>query len=279
MNIIENSPRIGLIAGNGIFPLLFAQAAKKQQVKIIALAIHGETSLELTQYVDAIKWVYPGQLKKIFRFFKAHKIKQAAMAGGVSKVRLIGKIRPDFLTMKLLTKCVFKHDDGMLRILANEFFQRGIEIIDSTSFMPDALAPQGVLTKRIPSKTEENDLQFGFNIAKEIGKLDIGQTVIVKKGAVIALEAIEGTDACIKRSKTYINKSGGIMVKTSKPNQDMRFDLPAIGVKTIHSLHSAGINTLGIEAHRTLLLNPKNIINTANKLNISIIGLPWHNKS
>jgi len=265
--------QIGLIAGNGVFPQLFAKAAKEQGMEVIAVAMRGETDPAIEAFVDSITWVRVGQLGKMIRCFKRAGVTQAAMAGGVRKTRLFEGVRPDLTAVKILAQCAVRRDDGMLRAVAAEYEKNGIEIIDSTLYMPDALAPSGVLTSHTPTDEILEDLRYGLTIAREIGKLDIGQTVIVREGAVVALEAIEGTDACIKRAGDLTGRSGGVMVKVAKPEQDMRFDVPAIGSETIRGLHQAGIVALGIEAGRTLLLDPQAIINTANDLKVVIVGM------
>ena len=264
---------IGLIAGNGTFPILFARAARAQGVEVVAVAMQGETLEEINNEVNEITWVRVGQVGKTIAAFKKANIKKAAMAGGVRKTRLFEGARPDMTGLKLLAKNFARPDDGMLRIFAQAFEDEGIEIVDSTLYMPEALAPEGVLTKREPSTEQWLELDYGYQIARSVGELDIGQTVIVKSGAVVALEAIEGTDACIKRAGELTGNKGAVMVKIAKPKQDMRFDVPAIGVATITSLEAAGIQTLGIDAGRTLMLDKDEIIAQANKRKISIVGL------
>ena len=264
---------IGLIAGNGTFPILFARAARAQGVEVVAVAMQGETLEEINNEVNEITWVRVGQVGKTIAAFKKANIKKAAMAGGVRKTRLFEGARPDMTGLKLLAKNFARPDDGMLRIFAQAFEDEGIEIVDSTLYMPEALAPEGVLTKREPSTEQWLELDYGYQIARSVGELDIGQTVIVKSGAVVALEAIEGTDACIKRAGELTGNKGAVMVKIAKPKQDMRFDVPAIGVATITSLEAAGIQTLGIDAGRTLMLDKDEIIAQANKHKISIVGL------
>lgn len=270
---MTNNSTIGLIAGNGQFPLLFARAARKQGCRVVAVAMQGETVPEIATEVDELTWVRVGQLGKMIRAFVRAGVQQAAMAGGVRKTRLWSGARPDWVGLKVLATCAIRRDDGMLRAVAHAFEKSGITIVDSTLFMPDALAPVGVLTQTTPSPQAWHDLRYGYSIAREMGRLDIGQTVIVKDGAVVALEAIEGTDACIARAGELTGKRGATMVKIAKPIQDMRFDVPAIGVKTMHSLHAAGIRILGIDAGRTLMLEPQAIVRAANDFNIAIVGL------
>ncbi len=266
------SEKIGLIAGNGSFPLLFARAAKAKGMSVVAVAMRGETKTEINDLVDQITWVRVGQLSKMIRAFRSAGITKAAMAGGIRKTRLFGGARPDLLTLRLLTRNAIRRDDGILRAVAAEFEKEGIEIVDSTLVMPEVLAPSGLLTNRKPDARESADLKYGLGIALKIGELDIGQTVIVKDGAVVALEAIEGTDLCIQRAGE-LSGGGAVMVKVAKPGQDMRFDVPAIGPKTIDSLRKAGIRVLGIEAGRTLLLEGDILLKRAEESGISVVGL------
>ena len=264
---------IGLIAGNGQFPLLFAEAAKAKGVRVYAVAMVGETDKAIEKAADETHWVRVGQLGRMIRLFKGARVLKAAMAGGVRKTRLFEGARPDLTAVKILARCAVKRDDGMLRAIASEFEQNGIQIVDSTLYMPDCLAPAGVLTAERPGEREEADLAYGLKIAREIGRLDIGQTVVVKDGAVVALEAIEGTDACILRAGDLTAKEGAVVVKVAKPGQDMRFDVPAVGVRTIATLKKAGMTTLGVEAGRTLLLEPERLVAAADEAGVTIVGL------
>ncbi|MEE2959856.1 MAG: UDP-2,3-diacylglucosamine diphosphatase LpxI [Myxococcota bacterium] len=273
MNQVHSPPPFGLIAGNGSFPLLFAKAAMEKNIAVVAVAMEGETKTAITDHVPDVQWVKVGQLSRMIRFFKKHHVQQAAMAGGVKKTRLFMGARPDWTALKLLAQTALKKDDGMLRAIAAEFEKHGIEIVDSTIFMPEALAPSGLLTNRSPTAQEQKDLDYGLRVAREIGKLDIGQTVVVREGTVVALEAMEGTDACILRAGKIANNTKIVVVKVAKPVQDMRFDIPAIGIQTIEAISKAGGKVLGIEANRTLLLEPEVIIKKANQVGITIIGL------
>lgn len=264
---------IGLIAGNGTFPLLFARAAHKKGMKVFAVAMRGETDPSISAEVEGIEWVRVGQLGKMIRAFQRAGIREAAMAGGVKKTRLFGNVWPDLRSLRLLWRHTIRPDDGMLRAVAKEFEQSGITIVDSTLYMPDALTPEGVLTTKTPSDREWEDLNYGFRIAREIGKLDIGQTVVVKNGAVVALEAIEGTDACITRAGELTNHKGAVIVKVAKPNQDLRFDLPAVGASTIVNMAQAGIHVLGMEAGKTLMLEPERVLQLAEQHQCCLVGL------
>jgi DUF1009 family protein len=222
------SGKIGLIAGKGQFPLLFAQSARSQGLEVVAAAHQGETDPALEALAHRILWVYVGQLGKIIRFFKTNGITQAVMAGGITRGRLFKDFRPDLRSLLLVRRVGTGHDDRLLKALAEEFEQEGIRIEPSTLFMPDLVTPPGPLSRRRPTSAEQQDLDLGFRIAKEIGRLDIGQCVVVRRGVVVALEAIEGTDETIRRGGRLAGP-GAVVVKVSKPEQDLRFDVPAVG--------------------------------------------------
>lgn len=262
---------IGLIAGNGTFPLFFARAAKKRGLRVVAVGMRGETLPAVEHEVDEMTWVRVGQLKPMIQAFVRGGVREAAMAGGVRKTRLFERARPDFMAVKLLAQAAVRRDDGMLRLVAKLFEDHGITIVDSTIYMPEALAPEGVLTRATPNEQGWRDLRYGLVIAREIGKLDIGQTVVVKDGAVVALEAVEGTDACIARAGALAR--GVVIVKVAKPGQDMRFDVPAVGLKTLDSMRDAGASVLGIEAGRTLVLEPEEFLREADRRGLIVVGL------
>jgi UDP-2,3-diacylglucosamine hydrolase len=266
------SEPLGLIAGNGQFPLLFAQAAKDRGEDVVATAFRGETEQSLEQGVGKCLWVHVGQLGKMLTFFEKAGVKRVAMAGGIDKTRLFRRARLDWQGLKLLTQLVRKADDGVLRALARLLEERGMQVLDSTIYLPELMAPSGVLTQRLPSKEQEEDLLYGFHMATKVGQLDIGQTLVVHKGAVVAVEAIEGTDACIARAGQLIGSDGGTVVKVAKAQQDMRFDVPAVGLHTITSMHRAGLRVLGIEAGRTLLFDPEHTLSQADQLGITIVS-------
>ncbi len=270
---METAPRIGLIAGNGRFPLLFAKAAKAAGKEVIALAIKGETPPELESEVAHFYWVEVGRLGKMLKLFKKHDVHFAAMAGGVKKERFF-QVQPiDYTTMRLLAKLLLKRDDELLRTIAGVFAQNGIEIVPSTVYLTEALAPLGVMTRRKPTKEQLADLKYGFRLAKELGRFDIGQAVVVCRGIVLAIEAIEGTDNCLKRGASYAQNGDVALVKICKPGQDTRFDLPAVGLNTIKNMAECGATLLGIEAGRSLMLDPDELIKAADSHNMVVMGL------
>jgi len=264
--------KIGLIAGNGQFPILFAKSAKENGYKVIAVAHIGETEPILKDYVEQIEWIKVGQLGKLIKIFKKAGIKKLVLAGGISKRRLFTEIFPDLKALSLLARLRHKHDDAALRAVAEELEKEGFIVCPSTLFVPSLLAKEGCLTKKKPTKEEKKDIEFGWKMAKAIGELDIGQCVVVKRQVVVAVEAIEGTDETIKRGGK-LAKEGAVVVKVSKPHQDLRFDVPAVGKKTIETMASVKARVLAIEAEKTLIFDKEEMISTANKAGISIVSL------
>ncbi len=268
---------IGLIAGNGDFPILFARAASANGMRVVAVGMRGETNPEIANEVDNLRWVSVGQLGGMIRYLRKQGIRQAAMAGGVRKTRLFDlwrHARPDLTAARVLMRNAIRPDDGLLRAVAAEFERNEIEIVDSALYMPQALAPSGPMTSRTPSRKMQNDIDYARDIARAVGRLDVGQTVVVKDGAVVAIEAIEGTDECIMRAgKLTGGGRGAVVMKVAKPGQDMRFDLPTVGVDTIATMAAAGIDVLGVEAGRTLMLKPEDVIQAANHHKMVIVGV------
>ncbi|MCD6353007.1 MAG: UDP-2,3-diacylglucosamine diphosphatase LpxI [Proteobacteria bacterium] len=265
--------RFGLIAGGGRFPLLFAQSAHKQGIEILAVAHKGQTTPELERYVDKIYWIKVGQLGKLIKILKTEKIKDAAMVGDINKTLMFSNVAPDLHALSLLAKTRTLNDDVLLRSVSDEIEKEGITIHSSTLFLNDLLSPAGCLTRRKPGKKETKDIEFGWKIAKEIGRLDIGQSIVVKNQVVLAVEAIEGTDEAIRRAGKLGGGKGLIIIKVSKPQQDMRFDIPAIGPKTIATMQEAGATVLAIEKGKTLLIDKIELIRSANQANLSIVAL------
>ncbi|HUJ17324.1 MAG TPA: UDP-2,3-diacylglucosamine diphosphatase LpxI [Nitrospirota bacterium] len=263
--------KIGLIAGNGNFPLAFARAAKEKGLQVIAVAHEGETLPELAELVDGIFWVKVGQLGKLIKIFKDQDVSDVLMAGGIKKTRLFGGGLPDMRGMTVLARMIHKKDDSLLRAVATELESEGITVRESTLYLDNLLAQAGVLTKRKPTKDELQDIEFGWHLAKEIGKLDIGQTVVVKDQAVLAVEAIEGTDEAIRRGGRLC-REGAVVVKTCKPQQDLRFDLPAIGIQTMQTMREVNASCLAVEAGKTIILDRQAVVLEADRAGISIIA-------
>lgn len=264
--------KLGLIAGNGKFPLIFAEEAKRAGYRVIAVAHRGETDQAVEQAADEVTWVYVGQLGKIITTLQRAGVTEAVMAGGIHKVKLFGNFRPDLRGALFLAKMKTREDDALLRGIADELASDGIQILESTLCLPQIISTEGVLTKRSPRSEEWDDIRFGFKIAKEIGRLGIGQTVVVKKQVVLAVEAVEGTDRAIQRGGA-LAKSGCVVVKVSKPQQDLRFDVPAVGVDTVRCLHEAAASVLAVEAGKTILLERDKLLERADSHGISIVGV------
>jgi len=263
---------IGLIAGNGRFPLLFARAARDKGLKIIAVGIKGDTSHAITKWVDKLFWISPGQLQRLFEIFQQEGIKKVIMAGQVNPQNLFDKrLFPDDELQKLFENIRDKKADTIFSAIADKLQSLGMDLMDSTTLLDDFICPAGVFTKRSPTQTEWEDIRFGKEIAKTIAYFDIGQTVVVKQKAVLAVEALEGTDATILRGGK-IGNGEVTVVKVSKPKQDMRFDIPVIGLRTIKNLIRAKVSCLSIEAQKTLFLDKEEAIVLANKKGICIIA-------
>jgi DUF1009 family protein len=269
--------KIGLIAGNGNFPLAFARAAKEKGLQVIAVAHEGETLPELGQLVDRIYWVKVGQLGKLIKIFKDQQVADVLMAGGIKKTRLFGGAMPDLRGMALLARMIHKKDDSLLRAVAQELESEGITVRESTLYLDNLIPKPGVLTKRKPTREEEQDIEFGWQMAKEIGRLDIGQTIVVKDQAVLAVEAIEGTDEAIRRGGRLC-REGAVVVKICKPQQDLRFDLPAVGTQTIRSMQEVNAACLAIEAGRTIIIDRESVQVEADRAGIAIVARE-HNRA
>ncbi|OPX20296.1 MAG: hypothetical protein BZ151_04695 [Desulfobacca sp. 4484_104] len=266
------SEKIGLIAGRSQFPLLFAQAARQKGLEVVAVAHHGETDPALAHLVHRLEWVYVGQLGRIIRCFKNAGVRQAVLAGGIRKGRLFTQLRPDWRALKLIRRVERARDDGILRAVADELESAGITIVPSTLYLDELLAPAGVLSRRQPSPEELRDIDYGFKIAKEIGRLDIGQCVVVRRQAVLALEAIEGTDETIRRGGRLAGEQA-VVVKVSKPGQDLRFDVPAVGLDTVKIMVEVKATVLAVEAGKTLIFDRQAMLAAANHARLVVLGV------
>ncbi len=263
--------RIGLIAGSGQFPIIFAKAAKEKGYAVYAVAYVNETTPEIGDYVDEVQWLYLGQLKRLIRFFKRNSVAEAVMMGAIRKTRIFSNVRPDMKAIAIFTKMRHTHDDNLLSTFARVLEEEGITIKASTFLVPELLAPEGCWTSRQPSRSERADVDLGWRLAKEIGRLDIGQCVVVAGGSVLAVEAIDGTDATIRRGGPLGN-GNAVVVKVCKPNQDTRFDIPAIGTTTIETMHESGVRTLVVEADKAIVFDRDQMIDLANRCDIAILA-------
>jgi DUF1009 family protein len=266
----EKTEVIGIIAGGGQFPLMVADSIKKQGHRVVAVAHQDQTDPELAKKVDQIVWIRLGQLGQLIKALKKHGVQKALMAGTIAK-RLMFKIKPDLKGLALASKLAIFHDDGILRSLARELEKEGISIVSATAYIPELLSPAGCLTKRKPTRKEKEDIEFGWRIAKELGKLDIGQCVVVRRGTVLALEAMEGTDETIIRGGKLAREKA-VVVKVSKPNQDLRFDIPSVGLNTIETMAKVKASVLALEAGKTLMFDKSKMIELANRSGIAILS-------
>lgn len=264
--------RIGLIAGSGQFPIIFSRAAREKGLEVFAVAHLKETDPALEDCVHGIKWIKLGQLGTMIRFLKAHGARDAVMAGGITKTNMFLNVKPDLKALKVLAGMKHTLDDGLLRGVAGELEKEGITVRAPTLFLPELLAQAGCWTKRKPSRGEMADVRFGWPIVKEIGRLDIGQTVVVRRGSVMAVEAIDGTDATIRRGGK-LGRKQTVVIKASKPTQDLRFDMPAVGIQTIETMQEVGATVLAVEANRSLAFDRGEMVLRANRSGIAILAI------
>ena len=269
---VASGERLGLIAGNGRFPIIFADNARKLGYHVSAVAHEGETDPELANHVDRIHWIKIGQLNKLITAFKSDQVHQAVMLGGIKKTHVFTTVRPDFRALALAARLALWKDDDILREIAKELEKEGITICVSTFGLEGILADEGSLTARVPSGKEWEDIRYGWDVAHDIGRLDIGQCVIVKDRVVVAVEAVEGTDEAIKRGG-QLAKDGAVVVKRCKPQQDLRFDLPAVGPRTIEIMASVNASVLAVEAGRTIILDRDLTLKKAQSAGIAVVGI------
>ncbi|NPA94519.1 MAG: LpxI family protein [Thermodesulfobacteria bacterium] len=263
---------VGIVAGGGQFPVLCAQAASRKGYRVYGLCHKGETSKELEKYCVKTKWIHLGQLGKLISFFKKNGVTKVFFAGTIKKTRLFVDVRPDMRALALWRSMDGHLDDSILRLVAAELEKEGLEVVSPTLFLENLLFPQGILTKKQPTQEQMEDVRFGFEIAKRIGDLDIGQCIVVKDKVVLAVEAIEGTDETIRRGGR-LAKGGAVVVKICKPNQDRRFDLPSVGLKTIETMIEAGADVLAAEAGVSLFFDMSESLALADRAGICVMGI------
>jgi DUF1009 family protein len=264
--------RIGLIAGNGRFPIIFAENARRLGYVVSAVAHIGETAPELERHVERIHWIKIGQFNKLIKALKEDGVRQAVMLGGIKKTHVFTTVRPDLRALAVASRLKQLKDDAILREVAAELESEGITIRESTFGLRGILVEEGALTKHAPSKKEWEDIRYGWEVAGEIGRLDIGQCVVIKDRAVVAVEAVEGTDKAIRRGG-LLARDGAVVVKRSKPQQDLRFDLPAVGPATIEAMESVKASVLAVEAGRSVILDRETTLRKAERAGIAIVGL------
>ena len=265
---------LGIIAGNGEFPFILARAARQQGYRLIASAFTGETQPAIEQAVDEIEWIRLGQLNKLSEVFTKRGITRAVMAGGITPANLFKNLSLDLRMIAVAARLKVRNAETIFGAIADELGKDGVAMLDPRPFLGDAVPQVGNLTRGKPGGDQQADIAFGLKIAKEISRLDIGQTVVVKQGTVLAVEGFEGTDACIRRGGELAGeKGGGVVVKVSKPNQDFRFDIPCVGLQTIASCAAGKIAVLAIEAGSSLLLGREELLKTAQNAGVSVVAV------
>lgn len=276
--------RYGIVAGWGRFPVSVAESLKAAGHQVFCIGLSNHADPVLAKVCDDYLPCGVAKLGKQIRYFRRHGVTEATLAGKLFKHRLIfGRfgwlpLLPDFRTIKtfipfFITRSKRLNDDSILTAVVDEYARDGIHLMPATDLAPELLVKLGTLTRREPTPAEREDITYGFQVAKDLGRLDIGQSVVVKRGSVIAVEAVEGTDLCIRRAGELVKQGGFVVVKTAKPQQDMRFDVPTIGVGTLESLQAAGGKVLAIEADRTIVVDQAEVVAMANRLGMTIVAV------
>jgi DUF1009 family protein len=270
---------LGLLAGSGRFPIVFAEKARSLGISVVCVGIRYEASPQLAGLVDRFYWAGVARLGRMIRCFRREKVQQLVMAGKITKSVIYSPWRwlsllPDWRTLRYwYQRRRDSRDDTLLLGLIDEFAREGIRFESALALCPELLVSAGVLTRRKPTSREESDITFGWKLAKEMGRLDVGQSVAVKEGAVLAVEAIEGTDRAIARAGELCRAGGFVVVKVAKPQQDMRFDVPTVGCTTIETMHRVGGRVLAVEAGKTIILDQLETVALADRFGITIVAL------
>jgi DUF1009 family protein len=268
---MQTPDALGIIAGSGVYPLLLADAARVAGVKrIVVAAFNGETSADITNRADEIEWLRVGQLGKLLSLFRDADVKHAIMAGQIAPGNLFS-LRPDFQAMFLLARLKQRNAESIFSAIADQLAENQVELLPATTFLDHLLAPRGHIAGPKLKEREEEDIILGFTIAKQLSALDVGQTVVVKNGTVLAVEAFEGTDEAIRRGGS-LGRKNAIVIKVTKPDQDMRFDVPVIGTETFRVAAEAKVRAIAVEAGRTLLLEKAALLDLAERTKISLVG-------
>jgi len=262
--------RWGLIAGNGRFPFLVLDAARSQGIDMAVIAIREETSPDLEKVATRLHWVSLGELSRTLELLHQEGVNRAVMAGQVKHNKIFSSIRPDWKLAKLLFSLPLKNTDSLIGAVAKVLESEGIELVDSTTFLKPLIPAAGVLTRRGPDAREAADIAYGREIALQIAGLDLGQTVVIRDRACVAVEAMEGTDETIERAARLSNGGSLVVVKVSKPRQDMRFDVPVLGLQTVEVMQRCGVSAVGIDAGRTLLFDRASLIEAADATGMAI---------
>lgn len=262
----------GLIAGDGILPVRMAQYAKDNGIEVVCISLAKDNVKELKKYCSKVYSCHPGEVNKMEKILKDEEIKQLTFLGKVHKKVLLKLHKFDKKAIDLVKEAARLNDDKVMLIIVNELKKIGIEVLDQTIFIKNLMIPAGVLGKHKPTPEQMADVNYGFWLAKEMGKLDVGQSVVIKDKMIMAVEAIEGTDVCIKRG-SKLAKNGAVVVKVSKPKQDKRFDIPAIGMKTLKTMHRNNASLIAVEANETIIVDQQKVIEYADENNIVIMAV------
>jgi len=268
----ENASTIGLIAGGLQFPILVAQGVKARGTKLVVAGFTGHTNMDVVEYADVWQELKLGKLGKLIDYFKSNGVEKIIMAGTINKPKAMDITSLDMRAIKLLFKQKNKGDSAILGTLARELEREGMPVVPAHDFLPELLTPTGVLTKRQPDKREWEDLEFGWKIAKELGRMDVGQCLVVREGIVAAVEALEGTDKAIRRG-CRLGGEGCVVVKVFKPGQQEQIDLPSFGIETLKTMAEGGASCFGVEAGKSLFFDSDKALEFAEKNRISIVGL------
>lgn len=271
---VPMSDPLGIIAGNGEFPLILSVAARRQGLRVVAAAFEGETSPDIQQAADETEWVRIGQLDKLSKVFTTRGITRAVMAGGITPANLYKNLSLDFRMIAVAARLKVRNAETIFGAIAAELAKDGVQLLDPRPFLGDQVPQPGNLTRRAPDRDQQDDITFGLQIAKAVAALNIGQTVVVKSGTVLAVEGFEGSDECIKRGGLLAGEKGGaVVVKVAKPNHDFRFDIPCVGTRTIESCAAGKVAVLAVEAGATLLLGKDKILEAADKQGLRIVAV------
>ena len=265
--------KYGLIAGNGRFPFLVLDGARAEGVEMAVAAIKEETDPKIETSGGVVEWISVGHLNKLIKFFKREGVTLVIMAGQVKHVQIFKlNALPDLRMARMLARLKIRNTDALIGAIADDLKSEGITLIDSTTFLQPMVARSGVLTKRSPNKHETEDIEYGLHVAMELARLDLGQTIAVKNQAVVAIEAMEGTDATIRRASELVRGRPLTVIKVAKPNQDMRFDVPVIGMNTIDTLRACNVTAMSLTADKTLIFDREETLSAANRHKIAIIA-------
>ena len=269
---IELEHKQGLIAGDGILPVRMAQHAKENGFDVVCISLSKDNLSDLKKYCSKVYSCHPGEINKIEGILKSEELKQATFLGKVSKSVLLKPYKFDARAFELLKTVKRLNDDEVMLLIVREFEKIGVKVLDQTIFIKNLMIPAGVLGKHKPTKEQMEDVNYGFWLAKEMGQIDIGQSVVIKGKMAMAVEAIEGTDACIRRGAKLARK-GACVVKVAKPKQDKRFDIPAVGLRTLRTMRKYGAKLLAVEANETIIVEQEKVIEYADKHNIVIMAV------